>query len=114
MRRIGLFPSPGTLRTQLWVFSLTPILTRHVYIELVLFVTICLIIPSLYPKEVCPCVPSLCISDVQGAAVVPGVPKEVESALLFGLHFPILVVGGHWWILEFIGSFLKPVAVSRC
>lgn len=55
---------------------------------------------ALHPEEVCPGVPRLCVSDVQGAALVPRVPEEVESAPGLLPHFKSWVVCGHGIIPE--------------
>ena len=60
---------------------LDPILTRHTNGEQIQCITISHSRPSLHPKEVYSCVPSLGISDVQGAVLGPGISKEEESAL---------------------------------
>lgn len=87
-------------------------LTHHLHRALGLCVTISQIRPSLHPKDICPQVTSPCISDVQEAIVVPGVSKEVESALGLLLQLLTGVVCDHWSILVYTDPFPKPVSVS--
>ena len=68
--------------------------------------------PSLQPKEVYSCVPSLGVSDVQGAVLGSGVSKEEESALGLTEHRMLWVVCGHCRISVVMGWFLEPVAMS--
>ena len=89
-----------------------PSLTCHMNRELVIYVIVSHIGPSLHPEKVSPCVPCLCASYVQGAVVGLGVPDEVESALGLLLHFTIGVVCGYWIILAWAGPFPEPVAMS--
>ena len=76
------------------------------------FITISHSRPSLHPKDVCPRIHPLGVSDVQGAVFGPGVSNKEESALGLTEHLTLWVVCGHWGISRGICPFLEPVAVS--